>query len=320
MTSTHTMTNTTIDLTATIPYPLIVICGPTAVGKTSLGIFLAEKLNGEIISADSRQFFKEMNIGTAKPTLSEMDGIKHHFIDSHSVEETYTAGRFETDALACISEIHERGKTPIMVGGSGLYIKAVLEGLDDLPSSSELRKTLNQVFEEKGLAYLQDKLKELDPSYFEQIDQKNPMRIIRAIELITLTGKQMSDLYSKKSKSRDFQPIIIGLNKDREKLYSDIDNRTDIMINTGLVEEVKKLQNYKNHQALKSVGYRELMDYFDEKIDLERAIELIKRNSRRYAKRQITWINSIPDLQWFEPKARIEILNHVRTRMVEIQP
>jgi tRNA dimethylallyltransferase len=260
-----------------------------------------------------------MSIGTAKPSLGEMDGIVHHFIDSHSVEETYTAGKFETDALLCISDIHKRGKTPIMLGGSGLYIKAVLEGLDDLPSSSELRETLNREFEQKGLPHLQEKLKVLDPAYFEEIDQQNPIRIIRAIELITLTGKRMAALHSKKNKDRDFQPIIIGLNKDREKLYADIDKRVDIMINSGLVEEVKKLQNYKNHQALQSVGYRELNEYFEGKIDLNRAVDLIKRNSRRYAKRQITWINTIPDLQWFEPDKQTEILDHIRSRMIEIQ-
>lgn len=318
MTSNPTMTNTT-KREATPSYPLIVVCGPTAVGKTASGIFLAKSLDGEIISADSRQFFKEMSVGTAKPSQSEMEGIPHHFIDSHSVSETYTAGKFETDAILCISDIQKRGKMPIMVGGSGLYIKAVLEGLDDLPSSETLRESLNKEFEQKGLAHLQEKLKTLDPDYFEQIDQKNPIRLIRAIELNALTGKRMADLLLKKKKVRAFHPIIIGLNKDREKLYGDIDKRVDIMINSGLVEEAKKLQNYKSHQALQSVGYRELNDYFDGKTDLNRAVELIKRNSRRYAKRQITWINSIPDLQWFEPQNQTEILNHIRLRMVEIQ-
>lgn len=295
------------------------ICGPTAVGKTQLSIDLAKRFNGEIISTDSRQFFREMSIGTAKPSIEEMDGIVHHFIDSHSIEEEYTAGKFETDAIERIEEIHARKKLPILVGGSGLYIKAVLEGLDEMPADSTLREALNQVFDSQGIAPLQERLRNLDADYFNSIDQKNHIRVIRAIEIIETSGHKMAELQSGREKNRPFEPIIIGLDCERSALYERINLRVDLMVEAGLVEEVKSLLPYMQKQALQTVGYREFIGYFEGSMNLTQAVELVKRNSRRYAKRQLTWLRSMPGIVWFSRDGQGKISDHIKSNLIEIQ-
>ncbi len=281
-------------------FPVIFICGPTAVGKTALSIKVAKEFDGEIISADSRQFYKELTIGTAKVTQSEMDGVPHHFIDSLSITENYTAGKFGEDALAIIQAIHQKGKLPVVVGGSGLYIKALIEGLDNLPSDEALRTLLNKRFENEGLQPLIEELKEKDPSYFEKADIQNPVRVIRALEIIELTGIPVTQQQSSSSKNRPFHPIVIGLNRERSDLYKAIDQRVDQMIDAGLVEEARTVAEFEGSQALQTVGYQELFPYFRNEASLEDSIELIKRNSRRYAKRQLTWLRKMENVNWFD--------------------
>ncbi len=300
-------------------YPLIVICGPTAVGKTQLAIDIAKLFNGEIVSADSRQFFREMSIGTAKPTIEEMDGIVHHFVNNLSIAEDYTAGKFETDALECIEAIHLKGKTPILVGGSGLYIKAVIEGLDPLPANDSLRISLNELFESQGLSPLQGRLKSLDPEYYTQVDQLNHIRLIRAIEVIETTGQIMATLQKGRQKERDFSPIVIGLETEREVLYHRINLRVDMMVSDGLVSEVKVLMPFRDKQALQTVGYREFFPYFDHKTDLITAVDLVKRNTRRYAKRQLTWLRSMPNIVWFDPRKPGDIIDFIERKSIELR-
>lgn len=282
---------------------LIVIAGPTAVGKTSLSIQLAKHLQCPIISADSRQFYKEMSIGTAKPNLEEQQGVTHFFIDNISIHNTYNVGQYERDAISCITEQFKTHSTLILVGGSGLYINAILNGVDEfeeIPQS--IRTQLNDDFEKHGLDYLQQTLKKLDEDYYHQVDINNPQRMIRALEVCLHTGKPYSQFRTKQTKTRDFNAITILINTDREQLYHNINKRVDEMIENGLVNEVKSLHQYKHLNALNTVGYKELFEYIDEKISLPQAIELIKQNTRRYAKRQLTWFNHQGEYEHFEPK------------------
>lgn len=281
---------------------LIVIVGPTAVGKTRTAIDLAKHLHTEIISADSRQFFKEISIGTAKPDDSELAEAKHHFISSHSIFDEINAGRFEVEALNLIADLHKKHDQLIMVGGSGLYINAVCDGLDDLPKADEnLRQRIVETYEKEGLEYLQREVKRLDPEYFEQVDQSNPQRLMRALEVCLMTGQPFSSFRNNSAKERPFDIIKIGLNLPREELYARINHRVDLMVEAGLVEEVKAMYPHKETYALQTVGYTELFDYFDGKHSLDRAIELIKQNTRRFAKRQITWFNRDKNTIWFRP-------------------
>lgn len=283
------------------PGHIIVIQGPTASGKTGVGVKLAQILKAEIISADSRQFYREMGIGTAKPDALEMQGIPHHFVNSLSIHDPYSAGDFERDALNLIKDLHHKQVLPIVVGGSGLYIKALLEGLDDLPSDPELRASLNALFAEKGIEPLQEKLKALDPEYFTSIDHFNPVRLIRAIELVSSSGKPMSELHKGLRSERPFRAIKIGLELPRPELYARINSRVDEMIGRGLVDEARKLYPLRHLQALQTVGYSELFAHFDGVLGLEEAKDLIKRNSRRYAKRQLTWLRKDEEITWFHP-------------------
>ena len=283
---------------------LIAIVGPTAVGKTAVAIKLAQKLHTEIISADSRQFYREMAIGTAKPTAEELAQAKHHFVDSHSITESFSVGDFEKQGLQLLETLFKKHDTVILVGGSGLYIKAICEGFDELPSASiETREKLNLEFAEKGIIYLQEKLKVADPVYYEQVDLNNPQRLIRALEVIETTGKPFSSYRKATVNSRPFNIIKIGLNLPREILYQRINQRVDEMLKQGLIEEVRSLLPYRELNALNTVGYSELFDYFDGKTDLNTAVELIKQNTRRFAKRQLTWFRKDADMQWFQPEA-----------------
>ena len=281
---------------------LIVIAGPTAVGKTAVAIELAKKLNTEIISADSRQFYREMTIGTAKPTTDELKQAKHHFIDSHSIKDSFSVGDFEEQGLALLDDIFKKQDTAILVGGSGLYIKAICEGFDKLPSASpEVRDNLNLEFKTNGIVPLQEKLKVADPVYYSQVDLNNPQRLIRALEVFESTGVPFSSYRKSTVNIRPFRCIKIGLNLPREELYQRINQRVDVMVKDGLVEEVKSLSPYRHFNALNTVGYSELFDYFDGKTDLPSAIELIKQNTRRFAKRQLTWFKKDKEIGWYNP-------------------
>ena len=269
---------------------LIVISGATAIGKTALSIKLAQHFNTEIISADSRQFYKELQIGTAPPSKEELAKVKHHFIQHLSVQEDYNVGRFEKDALKILTTLFQKVETLILVGGSGLYIDAVCKGLDTFPQTDEkIKKDFITTYEQKGIAYLQEELKQKDPHYFEIVDINNHQRLIRALAVIKKSGKTFSSFRKKKTIERSFEIYHFSLEIDREKLYKKINLRVDKMIQKGLLKEARSLIPFKSKNALQTVGYKELFEYFDEKVSLEEAIQNIKRNSRRFAKRQISW-------------------------------
>lgn len=281
---------------------LIVIAGPTAVGKTALSIELAKFYNCPVISADSRQFYKEMSIGTAKPTKEEMQDVPHYFIDNISIHDTYNVGQFEREAIDCIETLFKNHEQLILVGGSGLYINAILNGVDEFEEiPAHIREQLIKDFEEKGLTYLQEQLKQKDEVYYNQVDLDNPQRIMRALEVCIHNNKPYSSFRTKEKKQRSFETINILINTDREVLYSRINKRVDIMMQNGLLEEVKSLYPYKHLNALNTVGYKELFDFIDNKCTLEEAVNLIKQNSRRYAKRQLTWFNHQGDFETFAP-------------------
>ena len=281
---------------------LIVVVGPTAVGKTAMGIALARYFKTEVISADSRQLYKEMAIGTAKPSIQELAEVKHHFIDSHSVDEEYSAGDFERDALALLERLFQQHDVVVMVGGSGLFVRAVCEGLDNLPKAPvAIRDRLNAIFERDGIAPLQEMLRKVDPDYYHDADIFNPQRVIRALEVYEATGKPFSAYRLRDMDKRPFDRITIGLNTDRQKLYDRINTRVDRMVENGLLDEVRALLPYRDKPALLTVGYAEIFDYLDGTITWEEAISRIKQNSRRYAKRQITWFKKYGDTVWFEP-------------------
>ena len=291
---------------------IIVISGPTAIGKTALSIYLAKLLNTEIISADSRQFYKELKIGTAAPSYEELNSVKHHFIGNLSITDYYNVSNFEKDALNAISLIHKKNKFAVMIGGSGLYINAVCDGIDKLPDPDiKIRNELNQLFENQGLVALQNKLKQLDPEFYKKIDTANHKRLIRAIEVCLTSGQTYTSLRTNSKKQRDFEIIKIGLNRNREELFEIINNRVDVMLQMGLLDEVRGLVDFKSYNALNTVGYKELFDYIDNIVSLEYAIEKIKTNSRRYAKRQLTWFKKDQSIKWFHPDDRNEILEFV---------
>lgn len=295
---------------------LVVVVGPTAVGKTATAIFLAQHFRTDILSADSRQFYKEMSIGTAKPDADELAAAPHHFINSHSIEEDYSAGDFERDALTLLHTLFEKQDVVIMVGGSGLFVRAVCEGLDDLPKAPDgVRDRLNKEFEEKGLAPLKARLQEIDPTYYAVADMDNPQRVIRALEVFEATGKPMSFYQKKDVNKRSFNIVTVGLNMDRDKLYDRINLRVDNMVESGLIEEVKSLASYRHKPALLTVGYSEIFDYMEGNLSLQEAIDKVKQNSRRYAKRQITWFKKYGNTTWFEPHQQQEILDFIHQRI-----
>lgn len=286
---------------------LISIVGPTAIGKTSLSITLAQHFRTEIISADSRQFFKEMSIGTAAPTAEELAAAPHHFIQHRSVEQPYSVGDFERDALHRLDELFHVHQTVIMVGGSGLYVKAVTEGLDDFPEVDQgIRKDLNKQLEDKGIVPLQLKLQELDPKYYRSMDIQNPHRLIRALEICLGTGKPYSSFRNRKKQLRDFETIQIGLTADRKVIYERINRRVDLMLAEGLQEEARQLYTHKELNALNTVGYKEMFNYIDEKWTLDFAVSEIKKNTRRFAKRQLTWFRKDAGTIWFDHNAPAE--------------
>lgn len=297
--------------------PILVITGPTAVGKTSLSIALAKELNAEIISADSRQVYKELNIGVAKPTFEELRSVRHHFISEISIEQPFTAADFSSESAQRIKDITTRGKNVIITGGTGLYLKALLEGLSQIPDTDEgIREKLNEIHVKEGLSSLQEKLKKTDPEYYAEADINNPRRVIRALEVTISTGKKYSEFLGKR------QPLTRSivqfcLNRDRKTLYGRIDARVDKMIEEGLPDEALALYKYRDRPALNTVGYKELFKFNDGDLTLSEAIELIKKNTRNYAKRQLTWFRNKGNYSWVniedEAKASEEILERMRT-------
>jgi tRNA dimethylallyltransferase len=281
---------------------LIVIAGPTAVGKTAVSVKIARYLKTEIVSADSRQFYRELEIGTAKPTASELAEVKHHFINSHSITTRYDAAEYGEDAISIIQELFASNQSVVLCGGSGLYIRAVTEGFDDIPAvSAQIREELKREYESKGITWLQEKMKTEDPEYFAQLDPQNPHRLIRALEIKLGTGVSIGLFRRKSKRELGFEIVKVGLELPREELYQRIDYRMDEMIAAGLFDEAKSLYPFRGHNALQTVGYREIFGYLDGLYSREETIELLKRNSRRYAKRQLTWFKKDPAMRWFHP-------------------
>ena len=292
---------------------LIVIVGPTAIGKTALAIKLAKHYKTEIISADSRQFYKELNIGTAKPSNKQLQSIRHHLIDNISISDNYNISQFESDAKENIDNLFKTKDYAIVVGGSGLYINTILYGIDKMPKVDDsLREKLNSEYLNNGLRNLHDKLKKLDPISYEKIDLDNHRRVIRALEVTISSKKPYSSFLKDSDRKPGHNEIIIGLNTDRTRLHSMINKRVEQMIECGLVEEVKKLRKFKHLNSLNTIGYKEIFDYLEDKMNLEQAIENIKTNTRRYAKRQITWFKSNKMINWFDYEYKIEnIINQI---------
>lgn len=295
---------------------LILVVGPTGVGKTDLCLKLAKKFHTQIISCDSRQFYREMNLGTAKPSPAELDEVPHHLINSLSIEEDYDVRKFEQDALAILNQLYEKHQVVIMTGGSGLFADAVVKGLDDIPEvDPEIRQEIIAEFEEKGLEWLQHQVEKADPEYFQLVDRQNPQRLMRALEVCRGTGFKFSSFRVKKKVERPFKTIKIGLYRGREELYQRIDLRMDQMIEAGLFDEADALFGKRTLNALQTVGYSEIFGYLEGKYDREEAVRLLKRNSRRYAKRQLTWFRRDPEIQWFQPTQEKEITEWIETQM-----
>jgi tRNA dimethylallyltransferase len=296
---------------------LVVLLGPTGVGKTDISIDLAVRFNSEIISADSRQFFREMKIGTAVPADHQLNAIQHHFIGFLSIRDYYSSNLFEKDVLYLLPRLFERNNIVLMSGGSGMYIDAVCKGIDDIPDVDQaVREKYISMYREEGIEGLRVALKLSDPEYYAKVDLRNHKRIIRALEICETAGRPYSSFLKKQERERDFKIIKIGLERTREELYQRINSRVDDMINAGLEEEARLLYEFRNLNALNSVGYREFFDFFDGNISREKAIELIKRNSRRYAKRQLTWWSKDNDIKWFNPGQMREIINYISDSVI----
>ena len=301
---THTMTST--------KRRIIVIVGATGSGKTDLSITLAHHYDAPIVSADSRQVYRGMAIGTAQPTCEQLQSAEHHFIASFDITQEFNCGEFEKQALALLEELFKKHETIIVVGGSGLYIKALCEGMDDLPEADkELRDAISREYADKGLSPLVDELRERDPVYYEQVDRFNPARVLRAIEVCRATGRPYSELRKGIKQKRNFDIVKIGVERPREELYDRINRRVDAMMSEGLEAEARALLSYRDCNALHTVGYSEVFNYFDGNISRDEAVELIKRNSRRYAKRQITWFGRDDEIRWFCPAQVDKIVNYI---------
>lgn len=295
---------------------LVVLTGPTGIGKSLIGIVLAKYFNTEIISSDSRQIFNEMTIGTATPDKTELDEVKHHFVHSHTIMEDYNASRYEIEALKIINSVLTKHNIVLLVGGSMLYIDAVCNGIDLMPDADpEIRNSLKIKLENEGLESLRYQLKKLDPEYYQVVDLKNTNRIIHALEICLMTGKPYSAFRTNGKRTRPFSIIKIGLNCDRKELHQRINSRVDQMIQAGLETEARDLYSLKHLNALNTVGYREFFAFFDGAITREKAIELIKRNTRRYARKQLTWFRNDPEMTWFEPGQTNEIINFIENHI-----
>ena len=298
---------------------LIVVVGPTAIGKTSLAIKIAQHYNCEILSCDSRQFYKEMTIGTAVPSKEELAAAKHHFVHTKSIYDRYTVGDFERDAIATLDSLYKDSDFAVMVGGSGLYVEAVLFGMDEFPEiDPKIRDQIKEKYENLGISYLQTQLQELDPVQFEVIEKENPQRLMRALEVCVQTGLPYSGFLTKNIKKRNFIPIVIGVEADRPIIYDRINQRVDTMIEEGLLKEVESLIEFKSNNALQTVGYKELFAFIAEEYSWDFAVETIKRNTRRYAKRQLTWFKKNTYTKWFDFDEKIDsILKYIEIKRSE---
>jgi len=296
---------------------LVTVVGPTAIGKTKLAIVLAKYYNTEIISADSRQFYKELTIGTAVPSKKDLAVIPHHFIQNKSIFHEYTVGDFEREALQVLEQLFKNRDIVIMVGGSGLYLESVIKGLDDFPEvDPHIRAALNKTFSDSGIKVLQNQLQQLDPGYYDKVDLENPHRLIRALEICLASGKPYSSFLNKKKPLRPFKTISVGITADRPLIYERIRQRVDQMMDRGLLDEAKSLKEYKMLNALQTVGYRELFDHFEGKWDLDFAISEIKKNTRRFAKRQLTWFRKNENTFWIDYNAEInEVIGKIEQQM-----
>ena len=293
---------------------LIVILGPTAIGKTNISIEIASSLQTEIISFDSRQFYKELKIGAAPPHDHQLKKVPHYFIHNLSIQENYNAGMYENDVIKKLKILFKKHKKIVAVGGSGLYLDAICKGFDSIPDiKKEEREKINQKFKDNGIEWLNEEIKAIDPEYYNLVDQKNPRRLIRGLEVFYSTGKTYSSYRKKQQKKRSFEIIKIGISMQREKLYERINQRVDYMMKNGYLNEVVSLKKYKDFNPLQTVGYNELFDYLENKINLEDAISRIKQNTRRLAKRQITWFKKDTTIKWFNAKERDNIISFIES-------
>jgi tRNA dimethylallyltransferase len=295
---------------------LIVVLGPTASGKTALAVDIAKAFNTEVVSADSRQFYKEMKIGTARPSDEELQGVPHHLLGHISVNNSYNAGNFEKEALTILDTIYKKSNIAVLCGGSGMYVNALCYGMDELPEQDEnVRDELILLYKEKGIEGLQEKLKILDPDYYHQVDICNPQRLMRALEVCIISGKPYSKLREGKKKERDFNIIKIGIDRSREDLYKRINARVDLMFEQGLLDEVEKLQEFQHLNALQTVGYSELFEYLKGNCSIEQAKENIKQNTRRFAKRQLTWYRRDTEINWFKPNETNSVVHFIKEKI-----
>ena len=295
---------------------LIVILGPTGVGKTDLSIRIAKHFNTVISSSDSRQVYREMSIGTAVPEKEQLEAVKHHFIHTHSIHDYFSSWECEKQTIELLTELYKEKDEVLLVGGSMMYIDAVCNGIDEIPTiDPELRQEVFTRYEKDGLESMKMQLKQLDPVFYDQVDLKNAKRVIHAVEICLMTGKPYSELRTNSKKKRDFKIVKIGLNRDRAELYSRINTRVDQMIEEGLIEEAKAIFEFRHYNSLNTVGYKELFEHFDGNISLEKAIELIKRNSRRYAKRQLSWFRRDEEIEWFHPDQEKEVLQYIEDKI-----
>ena len=312
MATTHTTMNTN--------KTLIVIVGPTGSGKTDLSIRVAEHYACPIISTDSRQFYRGIPIGTAQPEREQLERVEHHFIASHELTDDFNCGAYEVAALGRLEELFAANDYVVAVGGSGLYVKALTEGMDDLPEvEPALREELSQRLKDEGLEALAEQLRELDPAFYEVVDRKNPARVLRALEVCISTGKPYSSLRTGVKRQRPFNIVKIGVNMDRAVLYERIDRRVDIMVEEGLEQEARDVYHLRHLNSLQTVGYREMFDYFDGTVSREEAIDLIKRNSRRYAKRQLTWFGRDDEIKWFLPSETEKIVEYIDSKVCTLK-
>ena len=294
---------------------LIVITGPTAVGKTRLCLDIARHFDIPIINADSRQIYKELSIGTAKPTAEEQQLVKHYFVGTLSLQDYYSASLFESQVMDLLSTLFKHSDYALMAGGSMMYIDAVCNGIDDIPTiDDETRATMKQRLADEGLERLCDELRRLDPEYFEIVDRQNPKRVVHALEICTMTGRTYTSFRKREKKARPFRIVKIGLNRDRAELYERINARVDAMIKQGLLQEVQGLYQQREQNALNTVGYKELFDYLDGRWSLDEAVERIKGNTRRYARKQLTWYKKDPLIRWFHPDQKKEIIDYIITQ------